>query len=143
MERDRRAKRWESYCGEELTGKTLAIVGFGRVGQEVARRGKGMDMRVTGMRRSDSAIPGIDRLFDRAELHAMLREADFLVLAAPHTPETEGLIGDAELAVMKPSAVLVNVGRGALVDEDALIRALQKDRLAGAALDVFRDEPPP
>ena len=143
MERDKKAKRWERYCGEELTGKTLAIVGIGRVGQEVGRHGKRMDMRVTGMRRSDAPVPDVDKLFDRAELHAMLREADFLVLAAPHTPETEGIIGEAELAVLKPSAVLINVGRGALVDEDALIRALREKRLAGAALDVLRDEPPP
>jgi len=143
MERDKKAKRWERYCGEELTGKTLAIVGIGRVGQEVGRHGKRMDMRVTGMRRSDAPVPDVDKLFDRAELHAMLREADFLVLAAPHTPETEGIIGEAELAVLKPGAVLINVGRGALVDEDALIRALREKRLAGAALDVLRDEPPP
>ena len=143
MERDKRAKRWERYCGEELTGKTLAIVGVGRVGREVARHGKRMDMRVTGMRRSNEAVPEIDPLFGRAELHAMLREADFLVLAAPHTPDTEGIIGEAELALMKPSAVLINIGRGALLDEDALIRALQEKRLAGAALDVLRDEPPP
>ena len=143
MDRDKKAKRWERYCGEELTGKTLAIVGVGRVGQEVARHGKRMDMRVTGMRRSSAPVPDIDKLFDRAELHAMLREADFLVLAAPHTSETEGIIGEAELAVMKPTAVLINIGRGALIDEDALIRALQHKRLGGAALDVFRDEPPP
>jgi len=143
MERDKQAKRWERYCGEELTGKTLAIVGVGRVGQEVARHGKRMDMRVTGMRRSAAPVPDVDRLFDRAELPTMLREADFLVLAAPHTPDSEGIIGEAELALLKPSAVLINIGRGALVDEDALIRALQEKRLAGAALDVLRDEPPP
>jgi phosphoglycerate dehydrogenase-like enzyme len=143
MERDKKAKRWERYCGEELTGKTLAIVGVGRVGQEVARHGKRMDMRVTGMRRSDTPVPDVDKLFDRADLRTMLSEADFLVLAAPHTPETEGIIGEGELAVLKPSAVLINIGRGALVDEDALIRALQEKRVAGAALDVLRDEPPP
>ncbi len=94
------------------------------------------------MRRSSAPLPEIDKLFDRAELHTMLREADFLVLAAPHTPETEGIIGEVELGVMKPTAVLINIGRGALVDEDALIRALQQKRLAGAALDVFDKEPP-
>ena len=143
MEGEKRAKGWERYCGEELTGKTLAIVGLGRVGQEVARHGKRMDMRVVGTRRSDAPVPDVDKLFRPTELHAMLREADYLVLAAPHTPETEGIIGEAELALMKPSAVLINIGRGALVDEDALIRALQQKRLAGAALDVFRVEPPP
>jgi len=143
MEGEKRAKGWERYCGEELTGKTLAIVGLGRVGQEVARHGKRMDMRVVGTRRSDAPVPDVDKLFRPTELHAMLREADYLVLAAPHTPETEGIIGEAELALMKPSAVLINIGRRALVDEDALIRALQQKRLAGAALDVFRVEPPP
>jgi len=142
MERDKKAKRWERYCGEELTGKTLAIVGLGHIGQEVARHGRRMDMRVTGMRRSGTPVPDMDKLFDRAELHAMLREADFVVLAAPHTPETEGLIGERELAVLKPSAVLINIGRGALLDEGALIRALQEKHLAGAALDVFDKEPP-
>ncbi len=124
MERDKKAKRWERYGGEELTGKTLAIVGIGRVGQEVARHGKKMDMRVTGMRRSEAAVPDVDRLFDRGDLHEMLREADFLVLAAPHTPETEGIIGETELAQLRPTAI-------------------QEKRLAGAALDVLRDEPPP
>jgi glyoxylate/hydroxypyruvate reductase A len=143
MERDKKAKRWERYCGEELTGKTLAIIGVGRVGREVARHGKRMDMRVTGMRRSAAPVPDLDKLFDRAELHQMLERADFLVLVAPHTPETEGIIGEDELGVLKPSAVLINIGRGALVDEDALIRALQEKRLAGAALDVLREEPPP
>jgi glyoxylate/hydroxypyruvate reductase A len=143
MERDKRAKRWQRYTGEELTGKTLTIVGTGRVGLAVARHGKRMDMRVTGMRRSNAALRDVDRLFERNELHAMLAEADFLVLAAPHTPETEGIIGEPEISVLKPSAVLINVGRGALVHEDALIRALRDKRLAGAALDVLRDEPPP
>jgi phosphoglycerate dehydrogenase-like enzyme len=143
MDRDKKAKQWERYCGEELTGKTLAIIGLGRIGQEVARHGKRMDMRVIGMRRSDARVDGIERLFGRDELQAMLREADFLVLAAPHTPETDGIVGEAELAAMKSSAVLINIGRGALVDEPALIRALQQERLAGAALDVFANEPPP
>lgn len=143
MEREKEAKRWERYCGEELTGKTLALIGLGRIGQEVAQHGKRMDMHVIGMRRSGTRVEGVDKLFGREELLAMLREADFLVLAAPHTPETEGIIGETELAAMKPSAVLINIGRGALVDEPALIRALQEKRLAGAALDVFETEPPP
>src|SRR2546430_13348989 len=107
MERDKKAKRWERYCGEELTGKTLAIVGVGRVGQEAARHGKRMDMRVTGMRRSASPVPDVDKLFDHADLHPIRRVADFLVLAAPHTPEPEGIIGQAELARMKPTAALI------------------------------------
>jgi glyoxylate/hydroxypyruvate reductase A len=143
MERDKKAKRWERYCGEELTGKTLAIVGLGRVGQAVARHGKTMDMRVIGTRRSDTPVGEVDRLFRPSEFRAMLPEADFLVLAAPHTSETEGMIGEAELALLKPTAVLINIGRGQLVDEDAMIVALKERRLGGAALDVFRAEPPP
>jgi phosphoglycerate dehydrogenase-like enzyme len=143
MERDKQAKRWERYCGEELTGKTLAIVGLGRVGQAVARHGKAMDMRVVGTRRSDAPVSDVDRLFRPSDLRAMLPDADFLVLAAPHTSETEGMVGEAELALLKPTTVLINIGRGQLVDEDALIRALRERRLAGAALDVFRAEPPP
>lgn len=143
MERDKRAKRWERYCGEELTGKTLAIFGLGRVGQAVARHGKNMEMRVVGMKRTLGSVPNVDQIFQRDDLHTMLRQADYLVLIAPHTPETEGLIGEREFAVMKSSAVLINIARGDLVDEDALIRALKEKRLAGAALDVFRKEPPP
>ncbi len=143
MERDKRARRWERYCGEELTGKTLAIVGLGRVGREVARHGRYMQMRVVGLKRTPEPLPGVDRVYARGEVHEMLREADFLVLAAPHTPDTEGIIGAAELTLLKPGAVLINIGRGTLVDEDALIRSLQEKRMAGAALDVFRREPPP
>jgi phosphoglycerate dehydrogenase-like enzyme len=143
MERDKRAKRWERYCGEELTAKTLAIVGLGRVGQEVARHGKKMDMRVIGSKRSPKRLPAVDEVFAPTELHAMLPQADYLVLIAPHTPETEGMIGQQELALLKPSAVLINIARGTLVDEPALIRALQTGRLKGAALDVFVEEPLP
>ena len=143
MERDKHAKRWERYCGEELTGKTLAIVGLGRVGQAVARHGKYMDMCVVGTKRTPATVLNVDQIYPSAELHSMLAEADFLVLIAPHTPETEGLIGERELAVMKTNAVLINIARGDLVDEDAMICALQEKRIAGAALDVFRQEPLP
>jgi phosphoglycerate dehydrogenase-like enzyme len=143
MDRDKKARRWERYCGEELTDKTLAIVGLGRIGQQVARHGKAMGMRVVGMRRSSAAVDDVDKLFSREALLVMLHEADFLVLSAPHTPDTDGIIGERELAAMKLSAVFINIGRGALVDEPALIRALQEKRLAGAALDVFHAEPPP
>ena len=143
MERDKKAKHWARYSGEELTGKTLAIVGLGRIGQEVARHGKRMDMRVTGMRRSDTPVEGIDRIFRRDALRDALAEADFVVLAAPHTPETEGMIGAGEIAAMKRGAVLINIGRAQLVDEPALVRALDEGHLAGAALDVFNPEPPP
>src|SRR5439155_1116176 len=138
MERDKQARRWERYCGEELTGKTLAVIGLGRVGQAVAQHGNNMQMRVVGMKRTPGPAPFVDAVYSRADLPALLREADFLVLAAPHTPETEGMIGENELALLKPTAVLINIGRGTLLDEAALIRSLQAGRLAGAALDVFQ-----
>lgn len=141
MARDKAAKRWARYSGEELTGKTLAIVGLGRVGREVASHGKKMDMRVVGLRRSREPVANVDKIYARAELHEMLAEADVLVLIAPHTPDTEGMIGEAELAVMKPSALFINISRAPLVDEPALIRALREGRLAGAALDVVSSEP--
>jgi phosphoglycerate dehydrogenase-like enzyme len=143
MEAERRARRWAHYCGEELTGKTLAIVGLGRIGAEVASHGKKQDMRVVGMKRTPSEVPNVDKIYARNELPEMLAEADFLVIIAPHTPETAGMIGEREIAAMKPGAVLINIARGTLVDEDALIRALQEGRLGGAALDVVRTEPLP
>jgi len=102
-----------------------------------------MDMRVVGMRRSNTPVEGVDKMFDRDQLRDVLAETDFLVLVAPHTPETEGMIGADEIAAMKRGAVLINIGRGQLVDEPAMIRALQDGHLAGAALDVFAAEPPP
>jgi phosphoglycerate dehydrogenase-like enzyme len=121
----------------------LAIVGLGRIGAEVASHGKKQDMRVVGMKRTPSEVPNVDRLYARDELPEMLAEADFLVIIAPQTPETVGMIGEREIAAMKPGAVLINIARGTLVDEDALIRALQEGRLRGAALDVVRTEPLP
>jgi phosphoglycerate dehydrogenase-like enzyme len=143
MLRDQRARRWSRTCAEELTGKTLAIIGLGRVGREVARQAKCFDMRVIGTARTSSEAPHVDQIYRPTQLAEVLPQADFLVLIAPHTPETEGMIGAAELALMKPGAVIINIARGALIDEDALIAALREGRLAGAALDVFRDEPLP
>lgn len=100
-------------------------------------------MRVIGTARTARPMPHVDALYAPAQLGRVLPQADFLVLIAPHTPATDGMIGAAELAMMKPSAVLINIARGALVDEDALIAALRDGRLGGAALDVFRTEPLP
>lgn len=143
MQRDQRARHWERTCAEDLSGKTLAIIGVGNVGLEVARQAKCFDMRVLGMARATTEAPNVDRFYTRAQLHDMLPQADYLVIIAPHTPETENMIGAAELALMKPTAVFINIARGTLVDEDALIAALREGRLAGAALDVFRTEPLP
>ena len=144
---EQRAHRWERFCARELDGQTMAIVGPGRIGRKIAQIARCFGMTVWAMAREHdperAATLGIDRLFARDELRTMLAGADCLVLCAPHTPETEGLIGRRELAALKPGAVLVNIARGAVVDEDALIEALRDGRIGLAALDVFRTEPLP
>jgi glyoxylate/hydroxypyruvate reductase A len=142
---DQRAHRWERYAGEDLAGKVVGIVGVGRIGREVARVVRGLDARTVGTvreigdRRAEDL--NLDRLLSTADLDRILGDLDFLVLTCPHTPETEGLISAERLARLKPSAVLINLARGAIVDEPAMIAALRTGRLAGAALDVVAKEP--
>jgi len=147
LQTEQRARHWERFCTRELRGQTMAIVGPGRVGREVARIARCFGMTVWATARestpSRAEALGVDRLFSRRELRTMLAGADCVVLSTPHTPETEGLIGREEIAALKPSVVLVNIARGVVVDEDALIDALRERRLAFAALDVFRTEPLP
>jgi phosphoglycerate dehydrogenase-like enzyme len=128
----------------ELTGRTMVIVGLGRIGARLARFAKAFDMRVIGVKRDASTgAAGADHVVATAALADVVPEADFLVLACPLTPETENLIDAHMLALMKPTALLVNVARGRVVDEAALIAALQAGRLRGACLDVTREEPLP
>jgi D-2-hydroxyacid dehydrogenase (NADP+) len=128
----------------ELAGRTMVIVGLGRIGTRLARFAKAFDMRVIGVKRDPSTgAAGADRVVATAALADVLPEGDFLVLACPLTPETENLIDARVLALMKPTALLVNVARGRVVDEAALIAALQASRLRAAALDVTREEPLP
>jgi phosphoglycerate dehydrogenase-like enzyme len=128
----------------ELNGRLLLIVGFGSIGKEVARRARAFDMRVWGVRRSAKEdSPLADKILPVAELAAALPQADFVVIAAPETPETRHLIGAEEIALMKPGARLVNVARGSLLDEAALLQALEGGKLGGAALDVVASEPLP
>ena len=128
----------------ELDGKTLLVMGVGSVGARLARIcGAGLGMRVLGMTRSRRDCPHVDRYVERAELHAALGEADVVALTMPLTAETERIIDAAALAAMKPTAYLVNVSRGGLVDEGALVEALRDGRIAGAALDAFTVEPLP
>lgn len=145
--RDQRRKHWERYAGTDLRGQTLVIVGVGRVGKEVARLGQALGMRVIGVKRSTAgATPAtlhLDVLYGPDELSRALQVAQNLVLIVPHTAETEGMIGARELAMLPNGAVFINIGRGSVVDEAALIAALQSGRLLGAGLDVFRDEPLP
>jgi phosphoglycerate dehydrogenase-like enzyme len=147
LQLEQRARQWNRFAGIELAGQTMAVIGPGRIGREIARIAHAFRMRVVALGRNNdparAAELGIDRLYDRAGLPAMLAEADCLVICAPHTPETEGILGAAEFAALKPGAVFVNIGRGALIDEDALLTALRDGRVAFAALDVFQHEPLP
>jgi phosphoglycerate dehydrogenase-like enzyme len=128
----------------ELSGATLGIVGLGAIGREVVKRVRPFGMRVVAVKRDPSrGGECVDRVFGPDGLHAMLEESDFVLLAAPESPGTRSLIGAAELARMKPTAYLINVARGTLVDEPALVEALQQGRIAGAGLDVTSEEPLP
>jgi phosphoglycerate dehydrogenase-like enzyme len=145
LQREKAAQHWARYCATELSGKTLAIIGLGKIGCETARLAKAFDMRVLGSRRqpTNDAIPFVDQLCPSDQLTPLLSSADFLVLSCPHTPDTEGLIGAAEIACLPKGAVLINIARGAVVDQVALTEALRSGHLRGAALDVFAVEPLP
>ncbi len=138
-------RQWDRgrAVGEELQGKTLGILGLGTIGTEIARKAQVFGMRVIGMKRTPSPVPGVERVLGTDELHTVLRESDVVVVALPMTPNTRGLIGEAEFQVMKRAALFINIGRGPIVQEDALIRALRERWIAGAALDVFEREPLP
>jgi glyoxylate reductase len=139
-------KHWQWNClwGTEMHGKTLGLFGFGRIAQATARRAHGFSMRILyhARHRVDA---GIEKEFaaEFVDRETLLRQSDFLSLHVPLTPETRHAIGAAELALMKPSAFIVNAARGPIIDEEALVRALQAGRLAGAGLDVFEHEPKP
>jgi phosphoglycerate dehydrogenase-like enzyme len=129
-----------------LTDKTVGIVGFGRIGREVARVVRCFGMKVVATRRTASegdVEENVDLLLPVARLHELLGQSDFVVLALPLTEESRGIIGEAELRAMKPTARLINVSRGALVNEPALVSALEEGWIAGAGLDVFVREPLP
>jgi phosphoglycerate dehydrogenase-like enzyme len=129
-----------------LIGRTIGIVGLGNTGQELATRAQALKMRVLGYRRRAEDVPGVDRLYasERGEsLDGLLCESDFVVLATPLSDATHHLIGARELGLMKRSAVLVNMARGGVVDETALLVALKEGQIAGAGLDTFAVEPLP
>jgi phosphoglycerate dehydrogenase-like enzyme len=146
---DQHGRRWRRMMAEqahvtELTGRTIAILGVGAVGGHLARMCKlGLGMRVLGMARSHRDHPQVDRYFERTDLPAALAEADVVALSLPASAATEHVIDRAALAVMKSTAYLINVARGRLVDEAALIVALQSGQIAGAGLDALTVEPPP
>jgi phosphoglycerate dehydrogenase-like enzyme len=128
---------------ERLAGKTIAIVGLGDIGRTVARAARGVGLRVIGVSRSGRPVSGVERVYRSRDLRRALAAADFVVLVAPLNETTRGMIGAAELAAMRETAWLINIGRGALVDDNALVQALQRRTIAGAVLDVFTTEPLP
>jgi D-2-hydroxyacid dehydrogenase (NADP+) len=146
-QRDRhwRPMLWDPLVREqESESRHVAVIGFGRIGQRFGRLAKALGCRVTGVRRDAAPVPDCaDAVVPITALDGVLPEADVVVLTCPLTPETQGLIDARRLALMKPSAHLINVARGAVVDEPALVAALQGGRIAAAALDVTIEEPLP
>jgi phosphoglycerate dehydrogenase-like enzyme len=143
--REQAAHRWERYANRDLAGRRVLIIGLGGVGRELARTCAALGLEVWGTKRSaDSVAPaGVSILIAHKDILGVLPKMDALILACPLTPATRHMIGAQQLAALPLSAVLVNVGRGGLIDEPALIEALRNGRLAGAALDVFETEPLP
>lgn len=141
------AATWRPMIGDrarredELGGKTLLIVGLGRIGLRLATLAAAFGLRIIGVRRSPEPHPDIEAIVRPDQLHEVLAQADIVALTCPLTPETENLIDAAALAAMKPGALLINVARGKVVDEKALVAALSEGRLAGAGLDTFIEEP--
>jgi phosphoglycerate dehydrogenase-like enzyme len=133
MVRSQEAGVWDQFDTVEVAGQTMGVIGLGDIGKAAARRAEALGLRIIGLGRSGGPQQKRD----------LLAQSDYVVLSAPLTPETRGFIGEAELRIMKPAAVLINVGRGPLVDEVALVSALRERRIGGAALDVFNQEPLP
>lgn len=139
-------RRWEPFDIEELHGRTLGIVGYGGIGRAAAERARAFGMTILALRRHPEKCaddPLVDQAYAPEQLHTLLAASDYILAAAPLTPETRGLLGKTAFAAMKPSAVLINLGRGPVVDEEQLVRALREHRIRGAVLDVFDTEPLP
>jgi phosphoglycerate dehydrogenase-like enzyme len=141
---DQKKKIWDRVRPERLRGKVLGVLGLGSVGREIARRGKQFGLRVIGVRRTPEVLENedIDQIFGPKDLIKMIPLVDYLVVALPFTPETYHLLGEKELILLKEGAILLNIGRGKTIDEEALIRVLKAGRIR-AILDVFETEPLP
>ncbi len=139
-------KAWRRVPAQELYEATVGIVSLGHIGKEVAKRAKSFNMRVLATRRTAApgeTAPNVDQVFPLSQLKELIGQSDFLVLCLPLTKDSKGLIGESELRAMKSTGYLINVARSEIVDDEALVRALQEKRIAGAALDVFPKEPLP
>jgi D-2-hydroxyacid dehydrogenase (NADP+) len=135
--------KWERFPARLLKEKTVGIFGVGVIAQELAPKCKALGMRVVGISSSKRQVPGFDAMAGREELERAVKDLDFLIILTPYTKETHNIVDARIFAAMKPGAILVNLARGGVVDEDALVVALKGKKLAGAALDVFATEPLP
>ena len=138
-------KVWERFQTLELCDKTLGLIGLGAIGSEIARLAKAVGMKVIATSRSvlknEQGVYGIDAIYPLSQLRELLQQSDFVAIAAPLTAETVGMIGEEQLKAMKKSAFIINIARGRIINEGALIRALKEGWIAGAGLDVFENEP--
>jgi phosphoglycerate dehydrogenase-like enzyme len=142
--RDQQSRRnWKEHRQEELRDATLVVYGLGSIGAEIARLGSGLGMRVIGVRRRVEPVAGVDRIVPPELLDEVVAEADYLAIAAPLTRETRGAISKDVIGRMKKTAWIVNIARGAIIDEDALVAALKAGRIGGAGLDTLTVEPLP
>ena len=140
---NQRKTRWDQIFTPRIIGKTVLIIGIGDMGGAVASAAKALGLRVIGVRRSGAAHPDVDRMVPVGALDTVLPEGDFVVLAAPLTPETHNLLDRRRIGLMKPGAGFFNIGRAGSVDHDALIEALRSGAISGAILDVYDPEPLP
>ncbi len=138
-------KKWNRYSDiRDFYGSTMGIIGLGDIGSQVARRAKAWGANVLGVKRTVTDMPEyVDKLYSLDDIDEVLKQSDYIVLALPNTPKTQGIISEEKLKKMKPNAFLVNIGRGALIDQDALIKALKENWIGGAGLDVTTPEPLP
>ncbi len=145
MLRNQMAGVWEQFDVEEIDTQTVGIVGYGDIGRAVAKRVHPMGMQVLATKRHapPGSDPNVDQFYKPEDLMEMLGRCDYVVVSLPLTPETHHMISDAQFAAMKPTAVVINVGRGPVIDEAAMVRALTAKRIKGAGLDVFEVEPLP
>ena len=146
MIRNQEAGKWQQFNTRPVHGATLALIGYGSIGRECAKVAKALGMTVVALRRRAELSledPQLTAVYTIARMNEMLARCDYLLIAAPLTAETRGMIGEEQLNALKPEAVVINIGRGPIIDEAALIRALETKRIRGAALDVFDKEPLP
>ena len=146
MLRQQSEHKWEKFMVDEISRQTMGVVGYGEIGKAAASRGKSLGMRILGTSRKSGSRQSdeiADQLFPLEKRGDMIAQSDVVVVSVPLTQESRGLVGAAEIARMKPNAIIVNVGRGPVIDEKALVEALSEKRIRGAALDVFDEEPLP